>query len=249
VKAVECVEASRDFPGKGRWLVVLRQVATAKVTTLQAGFQQIPHLASEGGACPADNDALPAIALVDAAGRSIEPVGHRDECGHFTQQLHRDIIDLPWHTVGMVKVRQQVSQAALTAGCDQQYENENADNALDGSPRASSGGPVFDRAVSRLRVCIYRSQPVDRATRATVGDFVRGERLGPEQSRQLLAALTGAGPSGSCPPQGQFAVVHAAGNYLNVELGGCWRVARDEDNPADTGSANATALRSLLGVG
>ena len=76
-----------------------------------------------------------------------------------------------------------------------------------------------------------------------VGAFQRGFTLSAADSAQLAGALTGAGPTGSCLPQREFAVINIAGSLANIELGGCWRVARPLGG---IGSADATVVAGLL---
>jgi hypothetical protein len=252
VRAVECVEANHVIPGHGLWLVREHRAATAGLEALQAAFERPPAPVPSGDACTTNEDSIPPIALIDRAGASIEPAGQRDGCGHLTRQLISAVRRLPWRTIAVEPIHQQTTPQALAAHCQQQWENENVDN---GSARRSAGGPAFPAsgpriagAVGRhLSVCIYSSTDrVDASTNETFGTFLRSVSLNNHQAGRLIAALAGPGPTGACRPQREFAVIEREGQAVNVELGGCWRVARDEDNPETTGSANAAVIARLL---
>ena len=79
-----------------------------------------------------------------------------------------------------------------------------------------------------------------------VGDFSRVLDVTGADARALSVALEGPGPYATCPTQREFAVVATAdGGWANVELGGCWRVARNYPSFA-TGSADRARVERLL---
>lgn len=135
--------------------------------------------------------------------------------------------------------RQQFTEAELTSHCSPAYKNM---IYLDTKFRigTSAGGAVLTRKPNdRLRACFYRAP----ATDLEVGRFVRGEAFDVAQSRRLRAALTGPGPHRSCPPQREFAVIATSRDHnVTVELGGCWRVLRDDG----FGTAVASVVRRVL---
>jgi hypothetical protein len=215
------------------------------VAPLQQAFERRPPASSQGGLCTANLDYVPAVAFVAAAGQWIVPVGRRDGCGHLSPQLHRAAEHVTWQEVAVHKIRQLVSPQARAAHCDQQYKNENAMYAELGSADPTVGGPVMTRRPSRVTVCIYRGG----AAGANVGDFVRGEQLTGHRAGRLIDALTRPAPAGSCAAQNEFAVISSRYGNADVELGGCWRVRRDGCSPRGTGSADASAVRTVLGLG
>jgi hypothetical protein len=90
-----------------------------------------------------------------------------------------------------------------------------------------------------------RSAASIRAEDFQPGSFVRGFRLGAPETQTLLGAMTGAGSSKSCANQEMFAVIVANAELsAEVELGGCWRVARP--NLSGLGTADPAVVRALL---
>jgi hypothetical protein len=92
-----------------------------------------------------------------------------------------------------------------------------------------------------LKVCIYR-----RAGDPLAGNLVRSVTLKGTNATALRSALGGVGPTGSCQAQPDYAVVFAGHQYVNVELGGCWRVRRDDGGHTTLGTADPQQLTALL---
>jgi hypothetical protein len=147
--------------------------------------------------------------------------------------------------VSTQKLTLQRSPAELAAHCQGAWKNENYLYEKF-REQASDGGPVLtSHPNNKLSVCIYQI----RASDPEVGDFLRGLVLDAAASENLRAALGGAGPRGTCPLQRQFAVISTPpGAEVNVELGGCWRVQRNDGGRQTTGSAEPTVVRSILGI-
>ena len=167
----------------------------------------------------------------------------RDRCG----QPQADALDaargLAWRDIGVRKIKQQVTAAELAAHCGPAFKDLIHIDDQFGTD-LSRGGPVFRfHHPDVLHACIYRE-----GRDPEVGQFVRGVPLDAAQSRRLRSALTGAGvPASGCSPQSRFAVISVSGDYVVVELGGCWRVQRDEAH-VTLGTADPSVLRRLLGV-
>jgi hypothetical protein len=90
---------------------------------------------------------------------------------------------------------------------------------------------------------MYRTPDADR----TVGTFVGIRRLNATDIAQLGDALSGVGQPGACQLQRDFAVIgQSGGPWVNVELGGCWRVVRDDLQPERIGRADPTTAGRLL---
>jgi hypothetical protein len=241
VTAVTCGEDVRTFPGDGQWQVSVRRVATGGVPALQAAFE-LPNEPSGKGPCTLELVVVPPVTLVDGRGDTLTPVPPTGRCNKppdaFMQALHK----VAWRDDSVRKVRQLVTPQAQAADCAMQWKNE---LWLAGSAaHASRGGPVFAHPPATVHVCIYQTTGTD----LEVGTFQSGFALDAAQTRILLAALTGPGPTGRCAGQRRFAVISTdAGPWLNVELGGCWRTQRPYPDHG-VGTADASVLAPLLRV-
>ena len=242
VTAVSCVEQFRTFPGQGQWEVSVRRVAVGSIAGLQRYFEQPdePNLPTNG-ACTLNLVGILVPVFVDSRGRSIVPRTPVDGCGHPLGYSYGSAAPrVRWHVVSVHKVRLIVSAPALAAGCAMGIKDEPAGGA--GLLEPAAGGPLFATAPRTVGVCIYRVESDFEA-----GSFVRGFRLGASQTHRLLGAMTGAGPSSSCANQRKFAVIVASPELsAQVELGGCWRVARP--NLSGLGTADAAVVRAILGA-
>jgi hypothetical protein len=240
VTAVSCVEQFRVFPGQGQWEVSVRRVAVGNVGTLQRYFEQPdePNV-PKGGGCTLNLVGILVPVFVDDGGRWIVPRTPVDGCGHPLGYADGSAAPrIRWHVVSVRRIRLQISAAALASACAMGIKDEPAGGA--GELQPTPGGPVFATAPATVRVCIYRTEDFES------GSFVRGFRLGASQTQRLLGAMTYAGrPSGSCPDARSFAVIVAnAALSAQVELGGCWRVARP--NLSGLGTADAAVVRAVL---
>jgi hypothetical protein len=240
VTAVSCVEQLRVFPGHGQWEVSVRRVAVGSVAGLQRYFGQPdePNLPKDG-ACTLNLVGVLVPVFVDGRGQWIVPRTPVDGCGHPLGYAYGSAAPrIRWHVVFVRKIRLIVSARALAAGCPMGIKDEPAGGA--GALQPTPGGPVFETAPTTVRVCIYRTEDFES------GSFVRGFRLDASQTDRLLEAMTYAGPSGSCADARSFAVIVASPELTaQVELGGCWRVARP--NLTGLGTADAAAVRAILG--
>lgn len=239
VTAVSCNTDFRELPGAGQWQVFVRRVAVAGVAPLQAAFERPDDPPSTRG-CTLDLQFVEPIIFVDAAGRTVAPTAPVDGCHKPQRQLDVALAGVTWHEVSVRRVHQMVSPQAEAAHCAMQWKNENwLAGQMHGT--VSRGGQLFMRTPTTVHVCVFHIIGGD----FEVGDFVRGLTLSSAQTRELLAALTGAGPTGACAGQRDFAVVQAGGQWANVELGGCWRVQRSDLDPG-TGAADAAVVSRLL---
>jgi hypothetical protein len=239
VAAVTCGQEERSFRGAGEWEVAVRQVGSTGVAALQASYE-LPSEPQSNGLCLTNLVGVSPVALVDADGRSLVPGTPVDGCRKPLSAVISALRAVEWRDVSVRKLRQLVTPQAQAAGCPMAWKNENWMYAQFGTHR-SPGGPVFVSAPATVRVCLYRVRGSD----FEVGDFVRGFRLDEASTKRLLGALTGPGPTGSCPGVREFAVALASpGLEANVELGGCWRVQRPYPNPG-TGTADPAVVRTL----
>jgi hypothetical protein len=240
--AVWCQESEQHYPGDGQWSVMVRRQLTDGLSTLLSAFLQ-PDDKLTNGACPSDLVVGPFVALVDATGKWVIPAYPRDECG----QPKRSIIDTvehdSWRTVSTTKDHLIASEASIDAGCEPQWKNE---LSYDSSARPlGRATPVFGHTGAEPRVCLYTTTASD----LTVGTFAGTRHLDAATAARLRAALSGSGagqPRG-CQLQRSFAVVQQPGGpWVNVELGGCWRVTRNDLNPGQIGQADPTVTRKIL---
>jgi hypothetical protein len=194
----------------------------------------------ENGICTADARGIIVPTFMDSRGRALVPRTPVDGCNH-PLGLPRGAkpLLLRWHVIWVHRIKQVVSAAAVAADCPMKWGNS---VTWAGPPRDSAGGPLFIGAPKRVRICIFRTPP----NRFAVGHFIGGFRLDKSRTRQLLTALTGAGPRRGCAKQRTFAVlIKSPGSVASVELGGCWRVDR-ADHLA--GTAKPAVVRAILGV-
>jgi len=221
VTAVSCTSDTREIPGEGTWSVEVRRVATGGVPALQAALERPDEPTPEGIACPAIAVVPQPLVLVDAAGHTLVPSPPLDSC-HLPQQAFTRALDqVTWREVSVDKVQQVATPQAQAAGCSQDFKNMAYLEAAAGEA-SSPGGLVVGSPSATVQVCVYRATGKD----LDVGSFRRSVSLSADDTRRLLAALAGPGPTGSCPAQRDFAVIDTdGGNWTTVELGGCFRVA------------------------
>lgn len=237
VAAISCIDKFRTYPGQGQWEVRVRRVAVGSVSRLQKYFEQPSkhNPLPKGEICSAVLVVTLVPVLVDAHSEWLLPRTPTGLCG---QPRGGGPPTVRWHVVSVHRVKQIVSAPALAAHCPMKVGNT---VAWAGPPRNSTGGPLFDVAPWKARVCIYRTPPGNFA----VGRFVRGFRLDTSRTRRLIRALGGPGPRRGCPKQRTFAEVGASvGNAAVVELGGCYRVERPDRL---AGTANPAVARAILG--
>lgn len=244
VTAVECVEGSRTYPGRGQWEVISRKVAVSGIPNWQRYFEQPddPNVPPKNAICTANLVVLLVPVFVDSQGETLVPRTPLDRCGHpLGLAPGEKRIRVRWHTVWVHRIRQTISAPAVAANCPMRWGNVVAE----GEPKLRPDESFFTRMPHTARACIYRA-PADHIA---LGQFVRGKRLGPAQTRRLLDALKGSPTSGRCAKQRTFAMILAKGSNLgaSVELGGCWRVAPGfRGRKPDT--ADASVVRAILGV-
>ena len=239
VTAVSCIDGNRTYPGQGQWWVRIRRVAVGSVAGLQRYFEQpSEHNLPQGGFCDDVARATLVPTLVDAHGHWLVPRVPVDGCGN---PLAGGAPKIRWHVVSVRKVRLMVSAAALAAHCAMSIKDLPAGGI--GPLDSTAGGPLFKSAPQTVRVCIYRTKDFE------VGNFVRGFSLDATRTDQLLEAMTGAAPSGSCPREQTFAVIAARPElWAEVELGGCWRVGRTYPDYG-MGGSDPAVVRAILGSG
>jgi hypothetical protein len=239
--AVTCEQSFRTYPGRGEWQVLIRKVAVSSVSSLERYYEQpSKHNLPKGGGCLDNLVIVPPVAFVDANGHWLVPKTPVDGCGHPLPGLERTHVR--WHVVSVRKMRRLVSAAALAAHCAMAVKDLPA-GAIGPLP-PTTGGPLFAVTPTTVNVCIYRTPPGD----FEAGNFVRGFALDASQTQRLLGAMTGRAPRGSCASQRLFATVGPRNeDGLQVELGGCFRVARSY-RAYTLGSAEPGVVRAILAV-
>ncbi len=244
VTVVTCGDDSRQLPGQGRWEVTVRKVATTGTAALQKAFE-LPNQPAGNGFCTLDLIVVPPLILVDATGKTLAPTPPVGVCGKPLAAFLAAWHSMGWREVSVKKVRQLETPQAQAAGCSTNWKNENALYSQAGV-KPGAGGPVFSVPVASAHVCEYQAVGDENGGDIGVGTFTRAFTLSGADSAELANALTGPGPEIACPAQRHFAVINVAGIFANVELGGCWRVARQTGG---IGSADATIAGKLLGLG
>jgi hypothetical protein len=236
VAAVSCVDGQRIYPGHWQWSVRVRRVAGSGIASLQRYFERpSTHNVPKGGVCLLVAHFVLTPVFVDAQGRWLTPRTPVDACGTPLGKLP----SVAWHVVSVRKLKLMVSAPALAAHCAMAVKDVPA-GAI-GPLQPGSGGSLFAHTPKTVNVCIFRTEDF------AVGRFQRGFALGRATTRRLLGALTGAAPTGACTNQPLFAVVGARNEEgVWVELGGCFRVA-GFDGSYVLGSADGSAVRSILG--
>lgn len=244
VAALYCTEADRTYPHDGEWAVEIRKASRTGIGVLVHALDQ-PDGKPTGGACLDYLILAPPLVFVDAHGNYLVPRYPRDRCGQPEAAAVAAVRDHHWRVISVRKVKQQATAAEVAANCGADSKNMlYLDSQFGADP--DSGRPVFaSRPDAVLRVCVYRVRPAE----PDVGTFLRAVRLSARESARLRAALSGAGTARSCPPQPEFAdVLDGSGDYVMVELGGCWRVDRGDRAHETLGTADATVVGRLLGV-
>jgi len=245
VAAVNCHIEDRTYPGDGQWEVLVRQILpTGQLPGLLAALTQPNQTRPSNGGCSLVGYLPLPVLLVNADGKYLHPQFPRDSCGAPRRGAsYSDIDKLAWRTVSVTKIVQTETQDALTSGCTMNWKNLFTIEADRAHP--DPGSPVLNHTPSAtLTACIYKT-----STDPEVGNFERAVVLNADQSQKLRTALDGAGPAATttCPVQTSFAVINAAsGGYVSVELGDCWRVLRDDNNPPTIGLANTSSVKAIL---
>jgi hypothetical protein len=247
VAAVTCSYAERTYPHDGQWSVLIKKASATGVEQLKDAFER-PDVAAprKGVACASVLIVGAPVLFVNAAGDYLVPRYPIDHtCEHplpFTMQA---VDHQPWKAISTTRLQQDRTPAELAAGCADRIKNVvglDVRFGIDPSP----GGPVFTyHPHASLTACIYHVSAHD----AEVGDFVRGVHLTAAESAQLRQALTGPGPtSQTCPTQDTFAAISTrGGDTVYLELGGCWRLERDEAH-VTVGTANPATVSRLLDI-
>ena len=240
---VNCRTGERTYPGAGVWQVLTREVAVRGLAQLLEALTRPDARTPPEQACPAIGYLPLTILLVGPGEHYLHPRAPAATCGGPQPATRRAIAALGWRTVSVTKLQQVTSPAALASGCEMAWKNEVA--LMAGSLSRSAGGDVHVGGTAEpLVACVYRADPSDDGA----GEFQRAVRLDGARATKLRAALSLSGTVGTCRPQRAFAVVRArSGAWVNVELGGCWRVVRDDENPARLGRADPAAVTRLLG--
>jgi hypothetical protein len=246
VAAVTCSYAERTYPGQGEWSVRITRASATRIAKLKAAFLR-PDARSRGTVvCFGVLITGAPVLFVDAAGRYIEAAYPIERtCGQPLPATLRAVGRQPWHPVASTRVHQDRTPAEVATGCADRIKDVVGLDVQFGVS-ASPGGPVFTyHPQALLTACIYFRSPRD----PEVGDFVRGVRLDGRQSDELRASLTGPGPTGrSCAAQDAFASISTrGGDTVYLELGGCWRLHRDDAHAA-LGTADAAVVRRLLNL-
>lgn len=239
VAAVLCAAGTRTYPD-GVWSVELRRVGTRGLAELVAALGRADDDATHETSCALYLDIDPALYFVDAAGRIVHPRYPRDGCGHLQRAAVAATNAIGWSTLSLTKVQLDIPKDPVARACGRAWKNMiSVESAHAGTSR---GGPVLARDAGRpLIVCRYHM-----STDPVAGTYVYGTRLSAGNSATLLTSLDQPAPTTPCSAQQDFVVVHAPpGEIAYIELGGCWRVLRDDNT---LGSANRATAERILGA-
>lgn len=244
VAAMTCTEAERTYRD-GEWAVAISRASASGIASLERDFERPDQPARPNAICAAVVVFGAPVLFVDRNGhflRARYPVDHT--CDQPLESVIKAVAAHHWITVATTKVRQQLTPAELAAGCPGEMKNMVAIDLQMGIGR-SRGGPVLTHEPNApLDACIYRISP----TQPDLGSFVAGIHFDARQSAALRTALSGPGGiPGPCPAVTRFASIVARGDNSGVflQLGGCWRLQRDQAH-ASLGSASDPALVARL---
>jgi hypothetical protein len=243
VAVINCRQDARIYSGEGEWSVLLRQVATSGVAALVAALERPDEpAASADTVCALPGYGPLSILLADGVGGYLHPRMPETSCGGPQHEVSDAMDDLEWRTVSVTRLEQVRTPESIASGCSMSWKN--LLEMLASSLKPSPGGPVFlDVTDTARKICIYHAgDDLDR------GDFTRALTLDGADAQTFDAALSGAAPTGECDPQRDFAMVLSAGHWLDVELGGCWRVLRVDFSYTEFGGADAATVKRLLGI-
>lgn len=240
VAAFTCSDIDQAEPNGDTWIVEVRKATNTGLDRLVNAFNE-PSQAPTDGACAAVGTVWPPLLLVAADGSYLVPPEPVDDCGMPLGNVMKTVGAVSWTTISQRKKALSETADAAATGCAMQFKNliflYQHDNST--APRRSPGGPVFsEQPKAHLTICDYHVA----AEHMEVGTFVRGVRLDTAESAALRNALTGAGPSptANCAAQQDFAVVsREGGGWIFLELGGCWRLLRDDNGPETIGTVNS----------
>jgi hypothetical protein len=240
VAAVDCEWRSKKYPGQGQWGILIRKVAVRGVAAWQRYYEQ-PDETHGTGACTLDLVWFPrwGPAFVDASGHWMVPRTPLDICKKpIGWPNGTKPAPIGWRTVSVRKLKLEISARALTAHCGL---NWGAKLPIGMSNPGSTR--IFAVAPNTVRVCVYRTAG---SVHRIVG-FVRALTLDQSHAAQLLAALDRTGPTTNCRASHTVAVVFMGQGLSapNVELGGCFRIARNMTRRW-VGRADPEVIRSLL---
>lgn len=243
VGVINCRQDLRSYPDEGEWRVLLRQVAPSGLAALVAALERPDESPPpQGVSCPLPAYGPLSILLANNTGGYLHPRMPEDACGAPQRELTQAMDALDWQTVSLTRLDQSRTPESIASGCAMAWKNELEMVAPSLEP--SAGGPVFANSARTTRkICIYHAgDDLDR------GDFVNAVTLDGEDAHDLDLALAAAAPTGDCQAQREFAVVFGGDHWLNVELGGCWRVLRVDLSYTEFGGADAATVNRLLGT-
>ncbi|MDX6229817.1 MAG: hypothetical protein QOI76_3207 [Frankiales bacterium] len=258
-QAFLCVDGSRAYPGDGSWSVLLGQRLTGDLQPLIQALRHPAELtrltpsagpggALGGSACAYSYLATPTIVLYDAAGTAVRATFPRDDCGQPRPAVSAALAALHRTTIQVLKLRQEQTQAqtlsakaAAKVGCQPQWKDEFSMAAL--ASVLSAGAPISWQT-AEVTACLF----ADNGSDPTVGDFVAGRRLTAADREKYLIAVGLPGHQGTCATDHREFVVFTSGHgYASVEVGGCWRVQRQDGGVGSLGSANGALVQELVG--
>lgn len=232
VAVYQCTQDDETLAGQGQWLVDVEKRATRDLGPLVAALRQPDQPPPKDGICPADVEFLAPIVLQNQAGTLVRPAIPTGDCGQPQAGVVQAVDNLPWVTISHHPVRQVETQGELASGCPSGYKDEFDLDASVLQP-GPAGRPLNGEPTS-LTVCVFRDNPATNhpdgptgpGSDTPVGAFVGGGKVTGSDEIALLDGISGGRASARCSvTHPEFAVISdAAGEYTQVEVGGCDRV-------------------------
>jgi hypothetical protein len=245
VAAVTCGWGRKIYPGEGEWNVTIKNASDDGIAALKEAFDQpdIPHPDRPVG-CTLEMVFGPPVFFVAADGSYLVPNYPIDHtCERPLETTLAAVTEHVWTPVDTIRDEQVRTPDEVAYGCMDEMSNPFGAKYSFGNMPQSAGGPVFTRYPdAELTICVYHVEqdPI-------VGSFVRALRLDSPDSAELRDALAGPGVDNAvCAPQDTFARIYGEHtDNIFIELGGCWRLHRD-DRPTTLGTADGDVVSRLL---
>jgi hypothetical protein len=243
VAVVRCYPKARGVPGRGLWRFEVKQQADQHLTALRAALRRPSVRTAPSVTCLQPLYLEPPFALVSRSGRIVRPALPVQECGKPFPAAITDLQHLSWATVSVHRTVQLATRAELQAGCDPHYKDllQSARYSLNEQP--SPGGPAFSSRPPRLRVCVYQDSS---------HTFIRGGIISQPAESSLLRAIRGGAVATRCQrPHAEYAVLEAvltsarAGESAEVEIGGCSRILRPDNQVGTVSPAGLHIIRAV----
>jgi hypothetical protein len=220
---LRCERRVETLPGRGQWQVQITERADTPATDLIAQLNR-PSVKSVTPSAPCSLVAVSIayFALVDTRGRAWVPTVPTGPCGQPLPEVAAALQALHFRTLSTEPISQVRGQAAVDAGCTQQWKDQ---LAIGGTPiHAGRPTALWPTPPTTIRVCEYQRQ--HGAAAVPVGDFRSGHMITGSAATGLARALAQTTPAAPCTATNtRFAILFGQGtSAVFVELDGCLRM-------------------------